>query len=362
MSTLTRIGLFFLLALPGLPSLAVGAPQAEAASTYRVAVTAMRAQPGEIRELTRVQGEIEAPDAPQIMSKVAAEVIEVLADEGDRVTAGQVLARLDDESFRLDRDAAQADIARLHALLENQRSTLERDQSLFKQKLVSDAKLDESRSAVKQTQAQLVHARSLLDKSLYQLSHTKVIAPIGGVVQKRSISPGDYVNPSSPNSKPLFQIVDTGQLRARLYFPENLAHRVSIGLPVELTKNGASVQASIGHIRPMLEPGNRALHALADFVNQPQWRPGESITGIALMALHQQAVLVPEAVLVRRPAGLVVYRLEAGRAREQSVTTGIRQGDRVEILSGVKAGELLALDGAGYLSDGAAVEIKEEKP
>lgn len=362
MSPSSRAGLFAAL-LPLCPPLYAQDPAADqTGSAYRVPVTGVRAQSDTIRLLTRVQGVIEAIDAPEIRSKVAAEVVEVNVDEGDPVQAEQVLARLDDEGFRLDKEAAEADIQRLQALLENQQSTLQRDQSLTQQKLVSDAKLDDSRAAVKQTRAQLAHARSLLAKAQYQLSHTRVIAPIDGMVQQRSVSRGDYVNPNAPSSKVLFQIVDTGRLHARIWFPENLARLVAIGMQVELTKEGDRVATRIAHVRPMLEPGNGALHALADFDNGPRWKTGESIAASAVLQEHAEALVVPAAVLVRRPAGLVVYRLDNGRAREVAVTTGIRQGDRVEILSGVAADDLLALDGANYLSDGVMIDIKDEVP
>lgn len=362
MKTLVATALFVVLLLPHQPTAAADAYPPQPASANRVPVTAVRVRADSIRELTRVQGDIETTQAPQIMSKVAAEVVEVLVEEGDRVSAGQVLARLDDEGFRLDREAAEADIARLRALLDQQQNTLQRDQSLTRQKLVSDAKLEDSQSAVKQTRAQLVHARSLLDKARYQLSHTLVLAPIGGTVQERRVSRGDYVNPTSPSSKPLFQIVDTEHLRARLYFPENLAERVVVGLPMELVAGHTKLAARVNRLRPMLEPGNRALQALADFDNRADWRPGESITAIAELSRQDRALVLPEAALVRRPKGLVVYRLESGKAREQPVTTGIRQGDRVELLSGVAEGDLLALDGAAYLSDGADVDIQGKTP
>jgi len=329
---------------------------------FRVPVTGVRAALGEISQLTRVQGGIEAVSAPEIVGKVAAEIEEVLVDEGDRVEAGQLLARLDDEAFRLDKEGAQADIRRLQVLLQNQRDNLERDRSLIGKKLISEAQLDDARSAVEQTQAQLAQARSLLDKARYQLSHTRILAPIGGEIQNRSVSRGDYVNPNSPNSRALFQIVDVDHLRARLFFPEDLARRIARGTPATLIRDGARVETRIAKTLPMLDSGTRALEALADFDNLPGWQPGESVAAEVVLARHQRAVVVPEAVLVQRPAGLVVYRLEGDKAREVAVTTGIRQDDRVEILSGVGKGDLLALDGASYLSDGAAVEIKGETP
>jgi membrane fusion protein (multidrug efflux system) len=327
---------------------------------YRIPVTAITAEKESIRQLTRVQGVVEAVDAPELKSKVAAEVVAVLVEEGDSVQAGQVLARLDDEGFRLDKQGAEADIQRLQALLETQRRTLERDDSLFRQKLISDAKLDDARSAVKQTRAQLAHARSLLAKTEYQLSHTRVRSPIDGIIQYRNISVGDYVNPNSPSSKPLFQVVDRSHLRARLYFPENLAHQVRAGTPVRLLKGDLQVDGQVDILRPMLESGNRSQHALVGFDNRHQWRPGESITAQAELARNDQAVVVPAGVLVRRPAGLVVYRLQGESAEEVVVMTGIREGGRVEIVEGIEAGDRLVQEGAHYLGNGVAVSLQGE--
>lgn len=341
-------------------------------------VTSVKVSRGPINLDTRVQGSIESLAAPKIMSKVAAEVIKVLVDEGDSVSAGDVLAELDAEGFRLDRIAAEADIKRLEVLLANQRKTLQRDESLTANKLVSEAILDEARAAVEQTQAQLAYAQSRLDKAEYQLSHCQILAPISGAVQQRSIAKGDYVNPNSPNGSTLFQLVDTRHLRARLLFPETLIRQISIGTQVQLIKQDPGgelrLDARISQLRPMLEPGNRALHALVDFDSGPgleqKLHPGESISAEVRLKQRDNALLVPEAALVQRPIGTVVYRLAGGKAEEVRVKTGIRQAGMIEIISGQSAdqakgqtrgladGDELALDGAGYLTQGAEVEVK----
>jgi RND family efflux transporter MFP subunit len=293
------------------------------------------------------------------MSKVAAEILEVLVDEGDAVTEGQVLAELDAEGFRLDKVAAEADIMRLQVLLANQRKTLQRDESLTVSKLVSEAILDDARAAVDQTLAQLANAQSRLDKAEYQLSHCQVLAPISGTVQQRSISRGDYVNPNSPNGSTLFQLVDTRHLRARLLFPENLIPQIAIGTQVELIKGETRLQASISQLRPMLEPGNRALQALVDFDNQASFRPGESVSAEVILRQNPAALVVPEAALVQRPSGTVVYRLHNNEAEEVLVKMGIQQQGLVEITEGLAEGDALALDGAAFLTQGAVVEIKD---
>lgn len=325
---------------------------------YRIPVTELMVEKAPIQQTTRVQGVIEAINAPELKSKVSAEVVEINVDEGDEVKQGQVLARLDDEGFLIDKQAASSDIQRLQALLTNLRRQLKRAEKLYRKKLTPDSKVDDARAAVKQTEAQLNHARALLKQAEYQLSHTKIVAPIAGRVQQRSVSVGDYVNPMSPSSKPLFQIADTTHLRARLYFPENLARVIDKGMKVQLEADGEIIEAKIDRIRPMIQTDNRSRHALASFTNQKGWLPGESITADVVLQSRPVAIVVPETVLVRRPSGLVVYRLVGERAEEVKVTTGIRQGDHVEILSGIQVGDHLAVDGAAYLSDGVAVEVQ----
>lgn len=320
-------------------------------------VTTVRVETADLREITHVRASIESVNAPTLHGKVAAEVVEILVDEGDPVKRGQVLARLDDEGFRLDKEAAEADIARLEAALANQLLTLERDRKLFKKGLIPDDKLDASRTAVKQTRASIVHAKALLKKAEYALSHTVIKAPLDGIVQARMVSVGDYLNPMSPASKPLFQIVDTRRLRARLYFPDTLAPRLRPGLPVTLIQGTDRVETQISQLLPMIDEASLAKIALADFDNVRDWPPGLHIGADVVLTERRGVPAVPESVLVRRPAGLVVYRLEPDgeTVREVRVKVGIRQQDRVEILAGLKAGDQVVLDGAAYLSDGVKV-------
>ncbi len=327
---------------------------------YRVPVTVVRASPGTIEQHTGVQGVIEALNEPQLKTKVSAEVKKIYVDEGDVVKQGQVLALLDDEGFRLNKEAAETQIKSLKPLLQNQLLTLKRDQTLVSKKMIPESKLDASLALVKQTRAQLEHAKVLLKKANYQLTHTRIIAPISGIVQQRSVSPGDYVNPMSPSSPPLFQVVDTRHLRARLYFPETLAESIKTGMKVTLKRDDQTLPAVIKRTRPMLEAQNRALHALADFDNVKDWKPGETITADVVLKRHKNTIIIPELALIQRPAGLVVYVLKDGMAKEVVVETGIRQGDKIEILSGLKEGDLIALDGAAYLSNQIPVEIQHK--
>ncbi len=338
-----------------LSTLVSAAPPKDIPPPQATPVTMTRAVQTTMISTTMVRGEVESPSTPHIAAKVSAEVDSIKVDEGMQVQSGQLLAALDDETFKISEEIASAEIQRLQILIENQQRILKRNKELFSKKLASQSVLDDALTALKQSQAELIGTRAKLKEVRYQLSHTRVTSPVDGIIQQRTVSRGDYVKPGTL----LFQIASTDSLRARLYFPETLAASVHLGMKVELTQGEQTVISKVTHIRPMLEESNRALHALVDFQNEGNWKPGSSIIARVILEKHTQAVAVPEKTLVRRPAGMVLYRIKGNAVTEQVVTTGLKQGDLIEVTSGISAGDSIVLDGAAWLTDGARVEIQE---
>ncbi|WP_177421132.1 efflux RND transporter periplasmic adaptor subunit [endosymbiont of Lamellibrachia barhami] len=338
-----------------LSTLVSAAPAEDSLPPKSTPVTMVKAIQTTMISTTMVRGEIESPSTPHIAAKVSAEAVSIKVDEGMHVESGQLLAKLDDETFRISEEIASAEIQRLQILIDNQQRILKRNKELFEKKLASQSVLDDALTALKQSQAELISASAKLKEARYQLSHTRVTSPVEGVIQQRTVSKGDYVKPGTL----LFQIVSTDSLRARLYFPEPLAASIHLGMKVELTQGRKTVSGEVNRIRPMLEDSNRALHALVDFKNEGNWKPGSSIVARVILDEHKQAVAVPEKTLVRRPVGVVIYRIKDDTVTEQVVTTGLKQGDLIEVTSGLSAGDSIVLDGAAWLTDGARVEIQE---
>ncbi len=305
---------------------------------------------------TIVRGEIESPNTPHIAAKVSAEIISIKLDEGMQVQSGQLLAELDDEAFRIAEESASADIQRMQVLIDGQKRKLKRNKGLSSKNLISESTLDDIVTSLKKFEAELVSARTRLKVARYQLSHARILSSMEGVIQERTLSVGDYVKPGDP----LFQIVSTDSLRARLYFPETLVDSVDLGMQVELTQGNRTVSGKVYRIRPMLEEGNRALHALVKFDSPDGWKPGSSVVARIILDEHGQAVAVPEKALVRRPAGVVVYLVEDQQVREQAVTTGLRQDQYIEITSGLSPGDVVVQEGAGWLSEGSRIIVQEE--
>jgi RND family efflux transporter MFP subunit len=163
----------------------------------------------------------------------------------------------------------------------------------------------------------------------------------------------------------MFELVSLKRLRAHVPFPENAAARVRIGLPVRLTTPtapGETVIGTVSDIKPVVGASSRAVEALVRFDNLGNWQPGASVNAEVIIAERPGAVLVPETSVVARPAGKVVYLIENGKAVARVVETGVRSAGRIEVTKGLAGGETVAWDGAGFLTDGASVTVKQSAP
>lgn len=333
---------------------------AETASvpTVPVSVTRVSTQPLEIN--ISAPGELESPADPIIAAEVEGQVISVVVRDGESVEAGQLLATLDPEPHQIAVDSAKANIARIEAVITNQQLTVTRLQELIRKHSSAHSELDKAQADLAASRAELRAAKANLRNAVYRLGKTRIQSPVKGVIQQRAISVGSYVR----SGDTLFQVVATDSLSARLSIPEALLNRVKVGQNVELRAGGENgvVQATLTRLLPALDPSNRSLAAMVDFDNQYHWRPGSSVSARITIDRRDKALMIPIRSVVRRPAGNVVYRIDKGTALQQPVVVGERKGEALEVREGLSAGTTIALDGAGFLTDGARVEIRESKP
>lgn len=324
-----------------------------------VTVTTTAEAPFEVLEET--VGTLEALQDPKLSAEVAGRVIEIRVEPGARVARGQVLARLDSQDARLQSQADSAEVARLAALLAQQEKLVERQSQLVQKGFISPNAADDAKAQRAALAEQLTSARARLQVSQRQQGKAEVVAPIEGVVESRLVSPGDFVKVGDP----LFQLVSNRALRAHLPFPESAQSRLKVGQAARLTSPlvpGKVFKGVIREIRPMVAQGSRALDVLVDVDHDGSLRAGGSVSAAVVVASTAAAITVPEHSVVLRPAGKVVYAVEGGLARARVVKVGARREGRVEILEGLKAGETIVQDGAGFLSEGAAVQVKAAKP
>jgi RND family efflux transporter MFP subunit len=121
---------------------------------------------------------------------------------------------------------------------------------------------------------------------------------------------------------------------------------------------GRRIETAIDEIKPTMNAGNRALDAIVRFDSDDgAFRGGGSVNARVVIEVKQGALMIPEQSVVLRPAGKVVYLIADGRATQRIIETGMKQDGLQEVVNGLAPGEVIATDGAGFLSDGAAVTL-----
>lgn len=151
-------------------------------------------------------------------------------------------------------------------------------------------------------------------------------------------------------------------LTIRLPFPEHIARQLRIGQSVRLTSfddTSKAATAYVKEIRPSLNSTTQTMEVIAELRGGHEWYSIGSVRGEVVTGVRRGALVVPEQALVLRPAGSVVYVPEGDNVKERVVKQGIARDGEIEIVEGLKAGETVAVDGAGLLSDGAKVKRRD---
>ncbi|MBU0750931.1 MAG: efflux RND transporter periplasmic adaptor subunit [Gammaproteobacteria bacterium] len=328
-----------------------------------ITVTQVRSGAFEVTEDTL--GTLEAVNDPKIGAEVAGKVVRVLAFAGKAVKRGETLAIIDATDLALASQSEQAEARRLEAVLGQQDKLVERQQALVARGFLSQNAADDARAQRTAIAEQLTAAQARAGVGKRSVGKTTVVAPFDGTIENQMIAPGDYVKLGDP----LFQLVSNQRLRAHLPFPESATPRLTRGQVVRLTSPqlpGKVFEAKIADIRPSLAESSRALDVIVDLDADGQLRAGGTVNASVQIAAKAAALVVPEQSVVLRPAGKVVYAIieEDGKkkAQQRVIQAGAKKDGVIEVLAGLKEGETVAQDGAGFLTNGAAVTVKEAKP
>jgi len=328
-------------------------------SMGQITVSTTTATTMNLNEEDSVMGMIYSRSSPDIAAEVSGRVISVIADIGDAVDKGQVLAQIDSEKYDLQLAQSKAEIARLSALLVNQELDLKRAEKLFKDSLVSEEMVDRTRAEFNALSEQINAANAQLRNSERLIEETKIKAPIQTKVAAKHIDIGDFVQ----NGMIVYELVDTKNLRVALSFPEYQSLKLKKGLKVFLTtptSKDQNVETIIKEVKPSVNSNNRSITAIVDFDNPGSWVPGASTQARIILSTYQDAVVLPQLAVVRRSIGDVVYLIQNDTAVEQQVDTGLEKDGFIHIKSGLKHGDIVALDGAGFLTNGTQIKINND--
>ncbi len=307
-----------------------------------------------VSETIWVPGTVMSRTDSRIASEVAGR-IDWIADVGDLVEQGDVLAKLDDELLKLEFEQNVADIAKWESSVD----LLERKQKRISQmaKLNNSSKdeLDQIMSDLEIAKQEVRRAKIAKRQTEYRLQQTEVKAPFTAMVVDRLQTPGEYTTVG----KDLLRIVDTSNVEASIKAPLSAVPYIERGLEVTV-KNRSYEKSEI--IRTIVPVGNSASRMMEIRV---ALKPGDFPIGSAVrVALphsdSHQATTVSRDALVLRQAGTFVYLVDAeNNAHQVQVETGIGVGDRVEVMGDLHASDNVVVRGAERLRPGQKVRFNE---
>jgi HlyD family secretion protein len=359
MSTPVRLVLFLLLAaaVAGMAFLVVRARRPPATTPPRPALTVTVALPEPAlwpRDLP-ANGTL----VPWQEGIIAAEtgglrIAEVLVDVGAVVTRGQELARLADDSVTADVAVAAAQLAQGEATAAEARANADRGRQGKRDGTLSEQLIAQYLAAEARATAELAAAKARLANQELRLAQTRVRAVDDGIISVRQVALGAVVQPGSE----LFRLIRQGRIvwRAEVDAADAGAVRVGQVATVNLP-DGRTCQGSVDLIEPAADPATRLLRVRVALPADSGARAGWYAHGLIVLG-DAPALHVPEASVVLRDGRSFVFTCRDDQVEQRPVVTGRRRQGRVEITTGLTAGELVVGSGGAFLNDHDRVRVQ----
>jgi HlyD family secretion protein len=298
-------------------------------------------------------------------------IVQVAVEEGDKVTKGQLLAKLDDSVLKAQLAQAEASVAqaeagvrKAQAMSGTANSDVHRAKELSRNGYISgqvaeqrETTLTAAEADVNVARQNLVTAQAIADERAAQLAQTEIRAPTDGTVSKRLAKLGNVV----AVGEQLFRMIRDNRVELQAEVPEMDLPQLKAGQTATIVVNDNDPQHFEGKIRLVgatVDPQTRIGMVYVALPEDPALKPGMFVHG-QIVTGQANVLQVPAEAIVYKDSKPAVFIIDKGdRAKLRMVETGTRANGIVEIVSGASAGERVALAGAGYLKDNDLVRIE----
>lgn len=286
-----------------------------------------------VPDVFEATGVAEPIQRAMVGTKLMARVTEVLVKEGDRVAAGQVLVRVDARDITAKDAQVQAGIAAAEAMRQEALAQATRIRALYADSAAPKAQLDAVEAGLARAEAAVRQARAAGDELQAVGDYATLRAPFAGVVTQRMVDVGAFAAPGQP----LVVVEDQSSLRIAVTAAPDAVRGVRRGQAIEGTVAGRAVTATVEGVAPA--PGGHMVAVNAVVANRDEAAFAGSAATLALPIGMRQAILVPVAALVREGDLTGVRVKTAAGADLRWVRAGRERAGRVEVLSGLSAGD-----------------------
>ncbi len=289
---------------------------------------------------------LEADREARVVPQLGGTIVELFAEEGDAVTEGQLLARIDDDRYRLELERNEATLRRLEHDFNRHLEMQERD-------LISLEAFERAKFEYESHRAQV-------ELSRLDLAHTAIRSPIAGVVSRRLVKVGNTVN----TQEEAFVITSLDPLLAVLYVPERELSRLEAGQPASITADAAArerFEGRVARISPVIDAATGTARVTVEVDGEDTaLKPGMFARVNVAHDTRADVLLAPVQAVISEDARSSVFVVRDGLAERRDVQTGYRDGGNVEIRAGVSQGERVVVTGQSALRDGSEVQVIED--
>ena len=305
-----------------------------------------------------ISGTLTAEREARVRAQVAGTVTATYPEQGQRVAQGAVLARIDDQAVRDAYFSARSQVRSAQLAQQVAQRNRERSETLARAGAIADRDLETATWNATNAEAQLADAKARLASAEQQLQYTTVRAPFAGVVSERSASAGDVLQTGGA----LYTIIDPASLRFDGTVPAEQVGQLERRAPVEFAVSGYPgkvFEGKIDRINPSADPATRQVRVYVSVPNADQRLVAGLYAEGRVGAAVRRAIVAPASAVDQRGVTPTVLRIRQGRVEQVTVQLGVRDeaDDRIELRSGVAAGDTLLLGNAAGVLPGAAVRV-----
>jgi membrane fusion protein, multidrug efflux system len=303
-----------------------------------------------------------------VQSQISGQIMHIFFKEGQTVKAGDPLIQIDPRPYQVALEQAQGALARDKALLANARVDLERYQTLFAQDSIAEQQLATQKSLVAQYQGAVLTDQGQIDAAKLNLTYAHIVSPIDGRVGLQQINVGNYVTPAEPNG--LVVVTQLKPISVVFTLPEDeippLLQQMHAGatLPVTAWDRSNTHQLASGTLQSIdsqIDTTTGTIRLKALFANDDEGLyPQQFVNVVLLLDTLHGATLIPQSGVQRGAPGTYVYVVNADQTVSvRVVTVGPGDANNVTITAGLKPGDMVVVDGADRLKDGAKVLVRQ---
>lgn len=302
----------------------------------------------DVKEQVEALGTLAADESVVIAPEIAGRVVALGFKEGEKVTKGQELVKLDTAILEAELKQAQADLTLARDTHERQRSLVQRGAG--------------TQVAMEEAAAKLASSEARVQLAKAKLAQSTILAPFSGVVGLRSVGLGDFVSVG----KPLITLTSIDPMKVDFRVPEMLLSSVKVGQTVNLRVDAvpdATFAGKIFAIDPVVDVNGRAIKLRATIPNADlTLKPGLFSRIAITVAQRPNAMVVPEMAVVPDGDGKIIYIVEDGKAKRMRVELGRRLRGKVEVVKGLTPEMQIITAGQMRLREGSTIAIKNARP